>query len=599
MTKDNTDKYERSPIIVIMGHIDSGKTSLLDEIRKTSVQMREEGGITQHIGASFFPKETIDDICGNLLKSMGIKLHLNGFLIIDTPGHEAFMNLRRRGNSVADIAILVIDINAGFQVQTYECIKILKERKTPFLVAANKLDRIPGWKKMDKPLMESIKSQQDFVQKELDKRIYEIVGELVEEGFASERFDRVSNFAKTVAIVPTSAVTADGIPELLTVLAGLTMAFLKERLDVHQIGGKGTILEVKEEVGLGTTIDTILYDGKIRQNDTIIVGGKNEPIVTKVKALLIPKPLDEIRDPREKFKQIDEVTAAMGIKIVAPDLEGVVAGAPVVVARNEEEVKKVSDEIQEEIEQLIISKDELGVVLKADTLGSLEALVKYLENRKIPIRIADVGNVSKRDVIETDIVKQKDPTWAAILAFNVKILPDAVDEIVEYDIKVFENKIIYRLIEDFEYWHKEEVEKLISLELKNMILPAKLEFLPRCTFRKSAPIIIGVKVLNGTLRPKITIINQEDKKIGKLQQIQDKGETIQEAKQGKEVAISIKSQLTVGRQINEGDILYVDMSEFNFRTLTNKFRDQLTEGDLSVLKEFVKIKREENKFWGL
>ena len=449
---DTTVKHERSPIVVIMGHIDSGKTSILDKIRKTSVQLREAGGITQHIGASFFPAETIIQICGELLKSTNIKLDIKGLLIIDTPGHEAFMNLRRRGNSVADIAILVIDINTGFQVQTYECIKILKERRTPFLIAANKLDRIPGWKSTGNTLLKSISLQADYVKRELDKKIYEIVGELSEEGFDSERFDRISNFTKTVAIVPTSAVTADGIPELLMVLSGLTMGFLKKRLNVNLGSGKGTILEVKEEVGLGITIDTILYDGIIRQNDTIVVGGKDKPIITKVKALLVPKPLDEIRDPREKFKQIDEVIAAMGVKIVSPDLkEGVVAGAPVIVARNDDEIQEAISDVQSEMKQLFISTENLGVILKADTLGSLEAIVNYLKNRNIPIRIADVGNVSKRDVTEANIVKQKDPSWSAILAFNVKILPDAKEEILENDIKIFENKIIYKLIEDFEF----------------------------------------------------------------------------------------------------------------------------------------------------
>ncbi|MHA1310934.1 MAG: translation initiation factor IF-2 [Candidatus Helarchaeota archaeon] len=597
---DTTVKHERSPIVVIMGHIDSGKTSILDKIRKTSVQLREAGGITQHIGASFFPAETIIQICGELLKSTNIKLDIKGLLIIDTPGHEAFMNLRRRGNSVADIAILVIDINTGFQVQTYECIKILKERRTPFLIAANKLDRIPGWKSTGNTLLKSISLQADYVKRELDKKIYEIVGELSEEGFDSERFDRISNFTKTVAIVPTSAVTADGIPELLMVLSGLTMGFLKKRLNVNLGSGKGTILEVKEEVGLGITIDTILYDGIIRQNDTIVVGGKDKPIITKVKALLVPKPLDEIRDPREKFKQIDEVIAAMGVKIVSPDLkEGVVAGAPVIVARNDDEIQEAISDVQSEMKQLFISTENLGVILKADTLGSLEAIVNYLKNRNIPIRIADVGNVSKRDVTEANIVKQKDPSWSAILAFNVKILPDAKEEILENDIKIFENKIIYKLIADFEFWHKGEIDRLISLELKNMILPAVIEFLPGYTFRKSSPIVIGVKVISGKLRPKMTLINKDGKKIGIIQQIQDKGQNIQEANEGMEVAISIKSPFTVGRQINEGDLFYIDMSEFNFKTLTEKFKDQLNESELKALKELVKIKRKNNKFWGL
>ena len=166
----------RQPIVCVLGHVDTGKTLLLDKIRKTSVQAREAGGITQHIGASFFPVDTLKQLCGPLLFMVKGEIEIPGLLVVDTPGHEAFTNLRKRGGSVADIAILVIDALRGFETQTYECIEILKARKTPFLVATNKIDRIPGWNSYpDTPFLKTYQLQDHYVKQDLDNRIYDII----------------------------------------------------------------------------------------------------------------------------------------------------------------------------------------------------------------------------------------------------------------------------------------------------------------------------------------------------------------------------------------------------------------------------------------
>jgi len=338
----------RQPIVVVLGHVDTGKTLLLDQIRKSSVQAREAGGMTQHIGASFFPLETLAELCGTLLKTMKGKIHIPGLLVIDTPGHEAFANLRKRGGGVADIAILVIDILKGFEAQTYECVEILKARKTPFIVAANKIDRISGWKSKEKEsFLVSYESQDSYVRQDLDEQLYSIIGTFSGLGFQTNRFDKITDFTRTASIVPVSAKTGEGIPELLAVLVGLTQQYLQSRLEVTEGPAKGTVLEVKEEPGLGITLNAVIYDGIIRKGDVIVVGGKEEPVVTKIRAVLLPKPLDEIRDPRDKFSSVDDVSAAAGVKIVAPDLENSLAGAPIYVVtsmdRLEEYVQSVSE----------------------------------------------------------------------------------------------------------------------------------------------------------------------------------------------------------------------------------------------------------------
>jgi len=591
----------RQPIICVLGHIDHGKTSLLDKIRSTSVADREAGLITQHIGASFLPVEVINQICGALIQRTGFQLkNIEGLLLIDTPGHAAFINLRRRGGAVSDIAILVVDVSQGFQEQTFESLRILRERKTPFLIAANKIDLVPGWKFYDTSFLESFKKQAPSVQDELDKRIYDLMGILSEEGINAERFDRVQNFTTTVAIVPTSAKTGEGIPELLMVLSGLTTQYLQQRLKTSKGAGKGVVLEVKEEPGLGYTIDMILYDGVIKKGDTIIVGGLTHSIQTKIRALLLPKPLDEMRDPREKFSSVAKISAAAGIKIAAPNLEDAIAGGPVFVANSPEQQEKAIQAIESELKSIRIDTDSSGIILKADTLGSLEALVDNLRKENIRIRKADVGYVSKRDVVDATIVKESDPLSGVILAFNTKILPDAREEAMQQDIAIYENNIIYGLIDEYVTWYKQKSEELKSGELQKIIKPGKILFLPQFIFHRSNPAVIGVRVIAGSIHPKESLIDATGKIIGIINQIQDKGEALPQAVKDQEIAVSIKNAV-VGRTIKEteNEVFYVNIPENDFKLLKTKYKDELTESDIETLEELAKIKRQEKKFWGV
>ena len=590
----------RQPIVCVLGHVDTGKTLLLDKIRKTSVQAREAGGITQHIGASFFPVETLKQMVGPLLSAMKGEIEIPGLLVVDTPGHEAFTNLRKRGGSVADIAILVIDVLRGFEAQTYECIDILKARKTPFLVAANKIDRIPGWKSYpDTPFLKTYQLQDKYVQEDLDNRLYEIIGTFSRLGFRADRFDRIKDFTRTVAIVPTSAKTGEGITELLAVLVGLAQQYLKKRLQTTAGPAKGTVLEVREEPGLGLTLNTIIYDGTLRKDDLIVVGGKEKPILTRVRAILVPKPLDEIRDPRDKFSSVEAVSAAAGVKIVAPELEGALAGAPLYAVPADESPDKYLGLVMEEIERIRIATDVNGVVLKADTLGSLEAIAENLKRNNVPVRLADVGDVSKRDVTEAAVVKEHEPLYGVILSFNVKILPDAEEEAQNKGVQIFKEKIIYHLIENYLSWLKAQREAKIEQEFAFLVKPAKIRILEGYVFRRAKPAIVGVEVLAGKIKPKLALVRAEDgEEIGEIQQIQDKGQAISEAKQGMQVAVSLDKPM-VGRHIFEKDVLYVKVPEPHAQALLKNFMDKLTLEEQETLNEYVNLMRKKIPFWAV
>jgi len=574
---------------VVLGHVDHGKTTLLDRLRGTSVAAREPGLITQWIGASLIPAETLAEICGPLLNRFKLQIEVPGILFIDTPGHETFSNLRKRGGSAADVAILVIDVTKGIEPQTVESLTILKARRTPFLICCNKIDAIPGWKSFaGGSFLENMKNQRPEVLTDLDNRLYTMMGTLSRYSIRADRFDRIQEFAKTVALVPASAKTGEGMPELMAVLVGLTQVYMKGELSVTSGPAEGTVLEVKEEPGLGVTIDTMIYNGRLAVDDAILLAGRNGIISTRVRALLLPKPLDEIRDPRDKFSQAKFVDAAAGIKIAASGLEEAIAGSPlygVAAGASREEIKQ---RILSEVEEVRVKKDLSGVVVKSDALGSLEALTTSLEASKIPVRLADVGDVSRRDVVEAKAVRVKDQYLGVVLAFGVKLLPDAEEEIAVSKIPVFKGDIIYHVLEEYSRWVTAQKLAGAKAEMDLLIRPGKIKLLKGFVFRRSDPAIVGVEVLDGIIKPRYPLINNSGRRIGQVVRIQDQGKDVGEAGTGKQVAVSIDKPM-VGRQINEGDVLYVDVPLQHARVLSSKFKEYLSPGELALLSEMATL----------
>jgi translation initiation factor 5B len=400
-----------------------------------------------------------------------------------------------------------------------------------------------------------------------------------------------------VAIVPTSAKTGEGITELLMVLVGLTQQFLKKELQTTRGPAKGTVLEVKEEPGLGLTLNTIVYDGILRKDDLIVVGGKEKPIVTRIRAILVPKPLDEIRDPRDRFSSVDSVSAAAGVKVVAPGLEGALAGAPLYAVGEGEKAEDYVRLVSEEIERIRIATDVEGVVLKADTLGSLEAIAENLKRNNVPVRLADVGDVSKRDVTEASVVKEHEPYYGVVLAFNVKVLPDAQEEANAKGVQIFQEKIIYHLIDNYLSWLKTQRAAKIEQEFANLVKPAKIQIMEGYVFRRAKPAIVGVEVLAGKIKPKYALIRAEDgEEVGEIQQIQEKGKALSEASKGMQVAISLDKPM-VGRHIFEKDILYVKVPEQHAKALQTMFMEKLTAEEQEALNEYINIMKKKTPYW--
>ena len=579
--------------MAVLGHVDSGKTSLLDRIRGTGVQGREAGGITQHIGASFLPTETIKDTCGSLYRKLDQSENkVPGILVIDTPGHEVFTNLRSRGGSAADIAILVVDVNRGFQPQTNESLKILQSRKVPFVIALNKCDQISGWRKSESTFISQVIKEQDAsIQSDLDQKIYDVVGTLSILGYQSEAFYRVKDFKSEIAIVPISARSGIGIPELLSVLVGLTQQYLQKRLDQEEKDPRGIILEVNDEVGMGQTANIILIDGTIKKENSIVVAKRNSVIVTKPKAILLPKPLDEMRDPRDKFKPVSEVEAAAGLKIASPDLEGVLPGSTLYVASNNEEIAKFTDLIESEMKSVFIDTETNGIVLKCDTIGSLEAIAEMLRRSQVPVAKADIGPVNRRDIMETKAIKEKDRHLGVVLAFNVKMLPDAKEESDISHIQVFEDKVIYSLIDRYNAWVDEDTANEEDAIFAEFTPISKFTFLKGMVFRNNNPAVFGIRVDVGTLKHKIPFMNMAGRKVGNIHQLQLDKKTVTSAKTGDEVACSVKD-ITIGRQIFEEESFYTFPPSHEAKQLLNKFMHKLSTEEQEILNDIVRIQRE-------
>ena len=589
----------RSPIIVVLGHVGAGKTSLLDKIRNTSYAKKEAGEMTQHIGATEVSIDIIKEISKPLLNMFKFDLKIPSLLFIDTPGHEVFSNLRKRGGSISDLAIVVVDILDGFQKQTYEAIEICKQLKVPFLIALNKIDKIDGWKSYEnKPFLESIKYQDQKIINKLEEYTYNIVAKLYELGFDSDRYDRVKDFRRQVAIVPVSSKTGEGIPDLLLLIAGLSQRYLEEKLRINVEGnGVGVILEVKEEKGLGSVIDIILYDGKIKKGDKIAFLSRDGIKTTKIKLILKPVPLTDIRFAgRNKFKEIDIAYAASGIRISADGLDNALPGSTVYVYNDEKELKEIEKKLKKDIENVIFQTDKEGIIVKADTLGSLEVLVKMLKDRNIPIKKADIGDINKEDVNIALSMKEKYPQYSVIVGFNIGINKNDEEYVRSLNINLIISNVIYDLIEKIEKYIndiKYNKEKI----LKELPPVGKIRILKGNIFRRSNPAIVGIEVLGGEIRKDVYLINLDGKIIGKILAIQKEKKNIDVAMKNDKVAISIDDAM-VGRNIFEDDILYTFISENDYRKFKEN-KDLLSDEQKEILKEIAGIMRKENPAWGL
>lgn len=575
------DKTLRQPIVCVLGHVDHGKTSILDVIRGTSVAKKEVGGITQKIGAFEVDMESFSRASRSEIGKN--KLKIPGLLFIDTPGHVAFSNMRARGGALADIAILVVDINEGFKPQTVESIEILKRFKTPFIVAANKIDLIPFFTNVKNiSFRELQKTQRSEYNEELDNRFYNLVNKFYEYGLATDRYDRITDFSKTIAIIPVSAKMGIGISDALLMLAGLAQRFLERNIEYVSGLGKGTVIEVKKEESLGMTLDTVLYEGSLKKGDRIAVSTRNGPAVSKVKAIFVS-------GKGKKLVEKSEVFSAQGIRVVLADKIEVIPGSPAIGV--EDNTDEAFEEIRKE-SQINIPLSLTGVTVKAEALGSLEAISYELSKKDIPIRSAGIGDITRRDI--TDVSTLNDQLSKIIIGFNVEMLPEAQEAALSSDTAVETGSVIYSLIEATEKWIQGKKEEIEEGRKQETPIPSKFMIMPEYIFRSNKPVIVGVKVLTGRIKVGDSLIKSDGRYAGVIKSIRERETSKKFADAGLEVAVSIEGVI-LNRHIFPSETLYVDVPESVVKSLRENNMDT---GTMETLEEIIKIKRKDNIFWG-
>ena len=622
--------HNRQPIVSVLGHVDHGKTSVLDLVRsigserQASVMDREAGGITQHIGATEVPADVLNETCAAMMG--GKKFKSPGLLFIDTPGHHSFVSLRNRGGSVADIAVLVIDVMEGLQPQTIESLQTLKETRTPFVIACNKVDRIHGWRtKHGRSFMESFKDQREDVRALFEDRYWKLLGQFSEHGFNIERYDQIRDFRQNVALVPMSAKDGEGLQDLLAVTVGLAERFLEDRLTDTLGAAEGTVLEMRDEVGMGKTIDVILYRGELKIGDKVMLAANDGPFSTHIKGLKRPKGMSEMRDAGKRWVNFDSVEAACGVKIVAPKLENTIAGTTLYLANTPEQKEQAEAAIRQEWRAIFdtmpimcskcnevfpridfkahtkqgvcrgAEEERKGVVIKADTVGGLEALGFELAKLKIPVRQATVGPVNKRDILMAKSAQE--PLNKVILGFSVKGNSEVADSLSEDDseIKFFSGSIIYHILDAYEAWREETAERMAAELRESLVYPGRLLYLKDHTFRAKGPAIVGMRVVGGRVHIGQRLMKLDGTPVGQIKSLRTRAsEDVKEANQGDEVAVAINGP-TVGRHIEELDEFYVDVPESHAKRLK---KIDLNPVEQEILDELIRLHRKENHFWG-
>jgi len=442
------------------------------------------------------------------------------------------------------------------------------------------------------PLAEQIaKGGPDFL-RTLDTRVYSISEELSTLGFSADRYDRVSDFAHNIGIVPVSAKSGVGVPELIALLVGLSQRFLSEDLTLVEEGGEATILERSDQKGVGPVGNVILYSGRLRVGDEIMVNGRGEPFSAKIRGIYRPVPAKVGKSPKiPRLESLPEVEAAAGVYLSATGIEDAMPGGLLRVVRNDEEREAVRAQLQRE-SQPVADPAPSGVAIYADTLGGLEALAFECRENQIPVHETGVGPVGRPTILR--IATVKDPTHRAVLAFNVPILPDAQPEGESGPVKILRAEVMYRLFEEYTEWRTERLRALAAERRLALVHPAKLEVLSGFVFRVSKPAIVGVKVLGGTLRPGTRLMKTDGTEVGVLKALQKDGESVTEADSGTELAASIDGAV-IGRNLKEGDVLLVSVPESAARAFKSQALDP---SEMAILDEVAKIHRTSQPFWG-
>ena len=599
---DNTLK---APICCIVGHVDAGKTSLLDRLRNTNIQEKEVGGITQHIGSTFFPIETIENSCSSIKGKFEVICNIPGILMIDTPGHSEFQSLRDVGTSICDLGILIIDIEESIQEQTKEAIKLLKEKKIPFVVAVTKLDKINGWKTTKSPnLREALKEQSKDMSMMLMAKLEDIKYDLSKEDINAEFYFKNSNPKQIYSIVPVSSKTGEGIADLLALLVYTAQNWMLKKI-IYQDTVSCTIMESKYDKHNGYTIDVILNNGTINVGDKFVVSTITGPNICTVRNLLIPSALTQL-GKKTNWDYKDSVRASIGCKIIGSNLDGAYPGTHLFPIKTNgasasagasTEADAINNANQE-INAVWKSYDFIspGVFIGTQTFGELDAGYSIFQKAGINVAGAYIGEPSNKfiDLILMKTEADTLPENRIYLYFGAFNNTDVFEYAKKNNITLLSSEVIYKLVE----LYKIEKEKIIKARQNttnnNAIFPVEMVILKQYIFMKggSDHLMFGVKIKKGTLYKNTPIcIPEKNVHLGKVLNIQFEHKEKEKGEEGQEICIRLDNpnQLIINRQFDVTDKLIAQLSRESIDILKRDYKEVVPKKDWLLIIEHIKL----------
>ena len=539
----------RSPICAFLGHVDAGKTSIMDSVRDTFFAYKESGGLTQNIGLTEVPTERINELAGDLLKKFSVEVKVPSIIFIDSPGHEAFVTLRERGASIADIAILTVDVSAGIQQQTLESIEILKSYKTPFIIALTKIDRLKGYiPKKDVSFIDFIKAQNEEYVQNLDKKVYDLISDLSLQSLQAERYDRVKDFTKEFMIIPVSSVNNIGIKDLIIMIIGLSQKYIGLE---EEKGNYASIVEEKSLKGVGKIYDAVVYSGTLKVGDSVLTRTYNGLQEDKIKGIMTLIPMEESRENFGKYESVREVSASKPVRLILQESNAMI-GTSIAAFSTPQEKEEIIREVSQSSSGYNDDKAQ-GIVVCADSIGSIEAIKKIAESKGIKVGKTKIGSPSKEDISVAKL------NGSILLCFNTQYDKKTESIASQNSVFIIQSKSIYSLFEEYASFSLEKATKDMDNKLKGFTLPGRIVFLKGNIFRRSDPCVFGIEVLAGEIRPGYNLIKSDGTKLGRIDKIQSDNVNFDRATAGQKMAISVDGAV-YGRNLSDEDELFNDLS---------------------------------------
>ena len=569
-----------------------------------------------------------------------------GIIFLDTPGHESFGSIRNRSGSVADIAILIVDIVEGFKPQTIQSIEILEQNDIPFIIVGNKVDRIHQWEsKRGRSSWQSWNEQSKDVQKMADDFYYKLLGQVASHSKfnLAKYWDGIKTFdiKNDRLFVPMSAKEGEGLQDLLFVILAMAEKFAREDLIIHSEDmAEGYVLESREEIGVGKTIDIILTKGTIRVGDSVAYNTNDGPIAdsshadestsVRIRSIRRPMGMAEMRDAGKRWENIQSASAASGLKLVIPRMKEIHIGSKIFFPKPEEDLEPIFKEMKLENKRIrddapimcsicseVLSRKEFstrhtnpsaqgegfspgcqtarevreGAVVKARTFGGLEAVLYELKKRKIPISHAEVGPVNKRDVREILATGNDEHKFLIALAVkgNVQVeqeIKDAEKSKKSVDFNYIQGDILYQIMDQIDERVEEIRETAANSDSGILFRPAQIRYL-NMSF-KDKPAVFGVQVLKGQIRVGQELLRSDGtgRVLGKILSIGTDGETV--AHEGEQVPIQVNIRFSRSNIIDD-EIFYGNVLEEDSKNMRNV---SLSESEKDAFIDIIKIHQE-------